>query len=129
MRSLILTLAAVLSLAAAPGAKKKVYKLKPAQMKVLAPNKGSCIATDRITVDGAKVGYMYREKPDLDHDSGWRFFAGDESDAYANDATKLARYDVNTVANYDPEIIPLLGAPLGSKFGRDPKTKKFVAEK
>ena len=44
-----------------------------------------CIATDRITVDGLPVGYMYREKPEEGdpferYDSGWRFTAGDESD-------------------------------------------------
>ena len=39
-----------------------------------------CIATDRIMVDGEKVGYMYRENPDFVGDSGWRFTAGDEDD-------------------------------------------------
>ena len=44
-----------------------------------------CIATNRITVEGCKVGYCYREKPDGDWDSGWRFTAGDESDEYMDD--------------------------------------------
>lgn len=48
---------------------------------------GGCITTDRITVDGLPVGYMYREKtregsPFEGYDSGWRFTAGDESDKY-----------------------------------------------
>jgi hypothetical protein len=34
----------------------------------------------------------------------------------------------NTVANYDPEIIPFLDAPPGSAFARDRRTGKFVAE-
>ena len=46
---------------------------------------GGCFASDRITVDGLPVGYMYREIPDGEspfgeYDSGWRFFAGDEDD-------------------------------------------------
>ena len=43
-----------------------------------------CFATDRILVDGEKVGYMYREEPadGNDWDSGWRFTAGDESQEY-----------------------------------------------
>jgi hypothetical protein len=61
---------------------------------------------------------MYRENPDNDVDSGWRFFAGDETDDYANDPENIAIYDVNTIANYDPGIIPLLGAPHGSAFER-----------
>jgi hypothetical protein len=32
-----------------------------------------------------------------------------------------------TVANYDPDIIPLLRARVGSAFLRDPKTGQFVA--
>jgi len=86
--------------------------------KPLAVGFGSCIATDRITVDGLPVGYMYREAADDDLDSGWRFFAGDEDDGYANDARNLQLYDVNTIANYDPCILPLLDAPAGSAFIR-----------
>lgn len=33
-----------------------------------------CLATDQITVEGMKVGYMYRESPLNEFDSGWRFF-------------------------------------------------------
>ena len=33
--------------------------------------------------------------------------------------TNLAIYDVNTIANYDPEIIPLLDAPIGAVFVRN----------
>jgi hypothetical protein len=85
----------------------------------MAVGYGSCIATDRITVDGAKVGYCYRETPDDPSDSGWRFFAGDETEEYADDANNLALYDVNTIANYDSSIAPLLDAPAGSAFERD----------
>ncbi len=38
------------------------------------PNGEGCIVSDRITKEGFKVGYMYREAPDEDNpDSGWRF--------------------------------------------------------
>ncbi len=40
---------------------KKQFKLSPSQIQTLVTGYGSCIATDRITVDGMKVGYMYRE--------------------------------------------------------------------
>ena len=39
---------------------------------------GTCLATDKITVEGMPVGYMYREYPLDDMDSGWRFIAGVE---------------------------------------------------
>ena len=44
-----------------------------------------------------------------------------------DDAANLAIYDVNTIANYDPEIVPLLDAPIGSAFEREGGTGPFVA--
>ena len=97
----------------------KTYHLRADQIRPLATNRGGCLATDRITVDGQRVGYMYRESPHNPLDSGWRFFSGDEDDAYMADNGHHDVYDVNTIANCDPEIIPLLDAPEGSCFGRD----------
>jgi hypothetical protein len=41
--------------------KPKKYALPADQIKPLAVNQGGCIASDMITVDGLKVGYMYRQ--------------------------------------------------------------------
>jgi hypothetical protein len=98
----------------------KQFRLKAEQIRPLALGLGGAIASDRITVDGRPVGYMYRTSPHNPQDSGWAFLAGDENDAYMADASKHAIYDVNTIANYDPEIIPLLDAPVGSAFIRGP---------
>ena len=84
----------------------------------MALGRGGCLATDRILVDGCLVGCMYKELPANEKDSGWRFFAGDEDDAYMADATHHGVYDVNTIVNYDPEILPLLDAEVGSRFER-----------
>lgn len=96
----------------------KNFKLKPNQIKDLAKGWGACVATDAITVDGLKVGYMYRDMPHNDKDSGWRFLAGNESDEYLANTKNLEVYFTNTIANYDPDIIPLLSAPEGSAFQR-----------
>ena len=89
---------------------------------------GGCLTSDRITVDGLKVGYMYREEPDKDTDSGWRFFSGDETQEYADDPNNFAIYEVNTICNYDPAIIPLLDAPYGSALGRIAGSDEFKPE-
>ena len=86
---------------------------------------GGCFATNRITVDGLKVGYMFRELLDKDVISGWTFMAGDESQEYADN---WAIYDVNTICNYDPAIIPYLDATYGSAFGRAAGTDHFEKE-
>jgi len=71
-----------------------------------------------ITVEGHNVSFMYREEPDHDVDSGWRFLSGLESNEYMEDSANHGIYDVNTIANYDPEVIQFLDAPVGSAFER-----------
>lgn len=79
----------------------------------------SCIATKKILSEGYKVGYMYREEPDDDNDSGWRFFEGSEDDEYIDDPYNLKFVDVGVICDYDEDIIPLLDAPYGSAYYRD----------
>ena len=98
------------------------YHVKAEDVKSLLPDwKGAdgCIATNRITVEGCKVGYCYREEPDGDWDSGWRFTAGDESEAYMDDPNNAGIYKLNTICNDDPDIIPLLNTPAPCAFERD----------
>ena len=78
-----------------------------------------CIATNRITVEGRKVGYCYREEPDGGWDSGWRFTAGDESEEYMDDPNNAGIYKLNTICNDDPDIIALLHTPAPCAFERD----------
>jgi hypothetical protein len=104
----------------------KLFRLQADEIEQLITPIGWAIASDRITVDGCHVGFMYREEPTEDNDSGWRFFAGDESDDYVNDPDNLAMYDVNTIANYDPAIIPLLESPEMSAFERPTESSEFT---
>ena len=98
------------------------YYVKAEDMKELLPDwedATGCIATNRITVEGCKVGYCCREKPDGDWDSGWRFTAGDESEEYMDDPNNAGIYKLNTICNDDPDIIPLLNTPAPCAFERD----------
>jgi hypothetical protein len=104
---------------------KKRFFIPAQNIKQLLDNHSGCMATDLITVDGRPVGYMYRESPDYDADSGWRFLAGDESDEYMDDASNHGLYTVNTIANYDNDIIALVDEPIGSAFARNTKTGRF----
>ena len=105
--------------------RQKNFKLRADQIKPLVAHRGGCIATDMIIVHGRVVGYMYREGPDHDADTGWRFLSGDESDEYMDDPENHGIYAVNTIANYDREIIPFLNAPTGSAFARNPESGEF----
>ena len=83
------------------------------------PNGEGCLVSDRITKGGFKVGYMYREEPsEGTPDSGWRFLAGDEDDEYSNNPNNLHLFAINTICNYDKDIIPYLKSPIGSAYIR-----------
>lgn len=104
----------------------KTFALKANQIKPLATGFGGCIATDMITVQGKKVGYMVREPTSRQYDSGWCFMSGEESQDYMDNPNNHAIYDVNTIANYSPDIVELLNAPPGCAFARDASTGKLV---
>lgn len=106
----------------------KNFKLKPERIIDLVPSMGYCFATDKITVDGLPVSYMYREKPDDPKDSGWRFFSGTEDQKYIDELTNTGMFSVNTIANYDKAIIPYLNSPYGTDLVRVENTDKFKVQ-
>jgi hypothetical protein len=106
--------------------REKPFRLSADQIKPTATGYGGCYATDMITCGGRKVGFMYREQPDREWDSGWRFMSGYESDEYMSDPDNFAIFNVNTIANYDPDIVPFLDAPVGSAFERENGMGSFV---
>ncbi len=103
----------------------KKFAISKEKIRKLVPSMGGSFATDGIVVEGKKIGYMYREVPDRPGDSGWRFFAGDEGQAYIEELSHTGIYAVNTVANYDPDIIPYLNTPAPCAFEKIEGTHKY----
>jgi hypothetical protein len=104
----------------------KIFALTADQIRPLATGRGGCIATDEITVEGKLVGYMVREETSRPYDSGWCFMSGDEDQDYMDNLSNHEIYDVNTIANYSPDIIPFLDAPPRSAYARDSVSGKLV---
>lgn len=102
----------------------KKFKIPQEDIKVIIPNAGSCIASDKITVEGLPVRYMYREEPDFETDTGWRFFSGTESQDYVDNAENMMIYNLNTILNYDITILPYLNLDYGSELEKS-KNDKF----
>ena len=102
------------------------FKLQPDDIKDLIPSMGFCLVSNKITVDGMKVGFMYREKVMEKDDSGWRFLSGTESQDYIDDPNTSKVMEVNTVANYDPAIIPYLKSKHGIALERVENSNEFV---
>lgn len=105
------------------------FKLKPEDIKQLIEPMGSCLASDKITVEGLPVGYMYREDPEEENDSGWRFLSGTETQDYIDDPNNSMVFEVNTVANYDASIIPYLKSRAGTELERVENSNEFTEVK
>ncbi len=109
----------------------KAFKeLTRKEIKKLIDFKGAngCIASDEITLNGKKVGFMYRDKPNNEYDSGWNFFAGSEDEEFSSNPDNFSVFELNTICNYDYSIVNFLDKPLYSAFVRDEKGN-FVEDK
>jgi hypothetical protein len=106
---------------------RKRYRLKGEDLDLLVPGGARAVASDRITVDGLPVGRMVREVPTRPEDSGWHFFAGSEDAGWLAIAGNTSVFALNTVANYDPDILPYLDTPAPCAFEKVPGTRTFRA--
>ena len=86
---------------------------------------GGAIASYLVAKERKKVRFMYRETPDNEHDSGWRFFSGDEDQEFADQPSNFAIYALSTIAEIDPEIVPLLSSPPPCAFERGQDGQPF----
>jgi hypothetical protein len=85
-----------------------------------------CAVSAEIIFGGRKVRFMYREEPVNDTDSGWQFLAGTETQEYLADPDNAAMYRLNTVANFDPAVIPYLTYPIGTDLERVKNSDEFT---
>ena len=81
---------------------------------------GFCLVSNLISLEGEKIGFMYREEleEDAENDSGWRFLAGTEDQEYVDNDANSKVYEVETIADFDPAIIPYLNYPFGTELER-----------
>ena len=64
------------------------------------------------------VGWLYREAPDRDVDSGWRMFAGDETQEYLDDPSNAILVPLRELIAADPELEELLSTPAPAAYER-----------
>lgn len=76
-------------------------------------------ASNRVFEDGQCVRFMYREEPDREQDSGWRVFAGGESDDFANNPANVSVVPLRDLLEQDPALEELFRKPVGSVFERE----------
>jgi hypothetical protein len=105
---------------------KPLNELREEDIQDLVKHWGYCIVSNTITMEGMKVGFMYREERMDKEDSGWRFLSGTETDEYLDDPDNSKALSVNLVANYDPAIIPYLKNTIGTEWERVKGAEEFV---
>ncbi|HZZ77972.1 MAG TPA: DUF2185 domain-containing protein [Gemmataceae bacterium] len=86
---------------------------------------GACIASNLLTAGGGKVGYMYRNEPSFNNDTGWVFLRGHETQEYLDNSNNCAVCDIRAITEIDPDIVAFLDAPIGSALVRDPESDQF----
>ncbi len=87
---------------------------------------GYIIVSHEVMVEGKPIGFLYREEPDNENDSGWRALSGEESQEYADDAANFSLYNASSVVAVDPAIAELLPCDYPASFERDLATGEFV---
>lgn len=73
----------------------------------------------KITEEGWKIGYMERNEPCNEEDSGWFFASGTEEEDYFSDCKNIELVCVGTVwQQLDSDIFPHIDMPIGAKLIR-----------
>lgn len=87
---------------------------------------GRCIATKAVWENGKQVGFMYREAPVFEHDSGWRFFSGDETDEYCDNPDNFVVCSIADITNISPDIAALTAHAEGTAWEQN-EYGEFIA--
>lgn len=90
-----------------------------------APYWPRCFVTHRVLRNAAPAGYLYREPPEHEDDSGWRITAGDETDDYMDNASNSAYVSLGAVLSKDDSFRDLLATPPPCAFVRNSETGRF----
>jgi hypothetical protein len=81
-------------------------------------SKMALVSTDVGPVGGA-VGWLYREAPERDQDSGWRVFSGQETQDFLDDPANVSLVPLRELVVREPALEALLRAPHPTAFERD----------
>lgn len=89
-----------------------------------------CLISKELANNTKKVRFMYKEKPDDEKDSGWRFFTGDENQSYVdNPANILSANLKDVVEEIDFSVQKYLDCEVGKAFERESETEDFIEAK
>ncbi|MDL2243663.1 DUF2185 domain-containing protein [Bacteroidales bacterium OttesenSCG-928-J19] len=70
-------------------------------------------------IENDHIGFCYRDYPELNLDSGWRFLFGDEDEDYLDNPTNSEAIYPEFALTINPALDTILSAPIGSEFEWD----------
>lgn len=74
---------------------------------------GQCVVSQRI-IEGGAIGFFYREAPQFEQDSGWRFFSDEDDDEYVANPEHFVLTPLAEVRRHFPNIEPFLQMSEGA---------------
>ena len=96
----------------------KILARDPKDFQRFLPDVGVGFVSDRIAVDGKRVHHMVHSQEDDSGISGWFCLAGDEDQEYMQDPKNFSKMTLNSIVNFDPEVISFLTYPKGTEVSR-----------
>ena len=72
------------------------------------------------------IGYCYRDTPENNIDSGWRFLYGDEDDEYLENPANTETIYPEQMLSINPALDVILSAPAGSEFEWDDEQEMYI---
>jgi hypothetical protein len=83
----------------------------------------------RSQTEDVRPGYVYREEPDNEIDSGWRALIGDETDEEVDDADNLLLQSVGFLLDRWPELRPVFKTdPDNAEWFWDDEEEDYVQD-
>ena len=106
-----------------PSAEQKQEFIKSEDYMIPTKNKANLLdkkayLSKKVLDENWKVGFMYRDEPLNEQDSGWSFMAGNEDDEYNSNSQNIAVVTIGEVSQIDPDILKYIDNPVGTTLIR-----------
>lgn len=72
------------------------------------------------------IGYCYRDYPETNIDSGWRFLYGDEDEDYLENPENSEAVYPDDMLSLNPALEVILAAPVNTEFEWEEESQSFV---
>jgi hypothetical protein len=80
----------------------------------------------RRALEADHIGYCYRENPENNIDSGWRFLYGDEDEEYLDNPTNVETVYPEEMLSINPALDVILAATIGIEFEWDDENQVYI---